>query len=158
MFGLELDATSGVVVTSVAGASPAERAGLRPGDRLVAFDGGAPVRMAGSLTDLTERKLSEARLRDNLQIIARQQEAIQVLSTPIIEVWEGVLTVPILTAVDAERAAVMTHTILDTVSRTRCRHLILDLTGVQSIESETADRIIRLIRAAGQAQQRLGVE
>ena len=117
-------------------------------------DGGAPVRMAGSLTDLTERKLSEARLRDNLQIIARQQEAIQVLSTPIIEVWEGVLTVPILTAVDAERAAVMTHTILDTVSRTRCRHLILDLTGVQSIESETADRIIRLIRAV----QMLGSE
>lgn len=110
-------------------------------------DSGEPLRMAGSLTDLTERKLSEASLRDKLLIIARQQEAIQILSTPIIEVWEGVLTVPILTAIDENRAARMTQTILETVSQTRCRHLILDLTGVQSIQAHTANHIIQLIRA-----------
>ncbi|EYF07474.1 AAA family ATPase [Chondromyces apiculatus] len=94
-----------------------------------------------------ERAASEATLRDKLDIIEQQQQAITALSTPIIEVWDGVLTMPVLGAVDSRTAAHMMQVMLDAVVRQQARHVIVDLTAVHSLDSHMADHLIRMVRA-----------
>lgn len=103
--------------------------------------------LSGFLVDITERKEIEAKLREQLDTIQRQQEDIRRLSTPIIEVWEGVLTMPVLGAIDNDRAQQMMDVILDAVSRKGCRFTIIDLTGVDTVDTGTANHIIRITRA-----------
>lgn len=110
-------------------------------------DAGRPIRMAGSLTDLTARKRAEALLKEKLELIEAQQEAIRTLSTPIIEVWDGVLTVPVLGALTVQRAAEMMESLLEAVTRTGSRYVILDLTGVATMDAGTANHVIKLVGA-----------
>ena len=63
-------------------------------------DTGRAIRVAGSLNDLTARKNAEAELKAQLDLIQQQREAIQALSAPVIEVWDGVLTMPVVGALD----------------------------------------------------------
>ncbi|MDI1477793.1 AAA family ATPase [Polyangium sp. y55x31] len=107
---------------------------------------GAEV-LGGFLFDVTERKEAEATLREKLRIIEEQQAAIRSLSTPIIEVWEGVLTMPILGSVNEKRAAEMMSVMLEAVTRTACQYTIIDLTGVDTVDTATADYIMRIVRA-----------
>jgi len=108
---------------------------------------GRPLRMAGSVSDITARKHDEVMLRQRLEIIEQQAEAIRTLSTPTIEVWDGVLMMPVFGAIDAQRAAQMMEVLLTAVARTRCRRAIIDLTSVKAIDADTADHILRLVRA-----------
>ncbi|WP_233561305.1 PAS domain-containing protein, partial [Sorangium cellulosum] len=110
-------------------------------------DKGVPFQMAGGATDITERKRHEAMLQERLEIIEQQQEAIRALSTPIIEVWKGVLTMPVLGVLDEQRSQQMMEVLLEAVARTRCRHAIIDLTGVSAVDAATADHVLRLIDA-----------
>lgn len=95
---------------------------------------------------LSERDRSVQELEDKLEIIARQQAAIQALSTPIIQIWDGVLAVPVVGAVDGERASQMMEKLLETIIQTKSRHAILDVTGVETVDADTADNFVRLIR------------
>jgi anti-anti-sigma factor len=97
---------------------------------------------------LEEREASAATLREKLAIIERQQQAIRTLSTPIIEVWDGVLTMPVLGDIDARAAAHMMEALLDAIVRKQARYVILDVTALQSVDSATADHLIRVVRAA----------
>ncbi|WP_437480686.1 PAS domain-containing protein [Sorangium sp. So ce1014] len=108
---------------------------------------GVPFQMAGGATDVTEQKRHQAMLKERLEIIEQQQEAIRALSTPIIEVWKGVLTMPVLGVLDEQRSQQMMEVLLDAVARTRCRHAIIDLTGVSALDAGTADHVLRLIDA-----------
>jgi anti-anti-sigma factor len=110
-------------------------------------EAGRATRMAGSLSDLTARKHAEAVLREKIELIETQQEAIRALSTPLIEVWDGVLTVPVLGALDARRAAEMMESLLGAVTRTGSRYVIIDLTGVATMDACTADHVIKLVGA-----------
>lgn len=108
---------------------------------------GRAIRIVGALSDLSARKRTEMELREQLEVIQRQQEAIRVLSVPLVEVWDGVLTVPLLGVLDRERAGEVMATLLDAVSRAQCRHVIIDVTGVASIDAGTAEHLIRIVRA-----------
>jgi len=103
--------------------------------------------VGGFLFNVTERKEAEVNLKDKLRIIEEQQSAIQKLSTPIIEVWEGVLTVPILGVVDEQRAEQLMYTLLESVSRTACNYTIIDLTGVDAVDTRTASHLMKIVRA-----------
>jgi predicted ATPase/anti-anti-sigma regulatory factor len=94
-----------------------------------------------------ERRRAEDALRDNVELIAQQEEAIQSLSTPIIEVWQGVLAMPLFGAIDARRAARMMTVLLDAVVSQQCRYAVLDVTGVSTIDAVTAEHLVRLVRA-----------
>ncbi len=95
---------------------------------------------------LGERDRSVQELQDKLDIIARQQAAIQALSTPIIQVWEGVLAVPVVGAVDSERTSRMMEKLLETIIHSKSRYAIIDVTGVETVDTHTADNFVRLIR------------
>jgi rsbT co-antagonist protein RsbR len=93
-----------------------------------------------------ERKRAEEALRENLRIIERQESAIQTLSTPIIRVWDGVLALPLVGAVDSRRAAEITHKLLHAIVETKSRHAIIELTGVEEMDPATADHVLAMLR------------
>jgi rsbT co-antagonist protein RsbR len=72
---------------------------------------------------------------------------IRELSTPIIEVWDRVLTVPIVGMIDSGRASELMDNLLQAVAKTRSRFAILDLTGVEDVDTGTAGHLLALVRA-----------
>ncbi len=107
---------------------------------------GRALRMAGVHTDITERRKRERdRLRDE-ELIRLQQETIAALGVPILQVWEGIVCVPVVGAVDGARASQMTAALLDRVARTAARFAIVDLTGAVFRE-EIGEHLARLTRS-----------
>lgn len=97
--------------------------------------------------EVAERRQTEQELRDKLEVIRRQDEAIKALSTPVLQVWDGVLALPLIGSLDGRRAASLTERLLGEIVRTGSAFAILDLTGVELVDTSTADHLLRVIRA-----------
>jgi len=121
-------------------------------ERLLGTDEATKADLAVALErvrkEVEERAATERELRDKLDLIAQQEEAIRVLSTPIIEVWDGVITLPLIGVVDSRRAAETMERLLEAITQRGARYAIIDLTGVEVVDTSTADHILRLVRAA----------
>ena len=98
--------------------------------------------------EVEERARTERELREKLDVIARQEEAIKALSTPIIEVWEGVLTLPLFGVLDSQRAAETMERLLEAITSKSATYAIIDLTGIEVVDTSTADHISKLAKAA----------
>ncbi|WP_434425763.1 PAS domain-containing protein [Nannocystis pusilla] len=98
--------------------------------------------------DITESHAQERELRAKLELIERQQRVIRELSTPIIEVWDGVLVMPIIGLVDSMRTSEIMDSLLQSLGRMRAKFAILDLTGIEVVDTATANHLIAMIRAA----------
>ncbi|AUX48876.1 anti-anti-sigma factor [Sorangium cellulosum] len=106
------------------------------------------VEMVAGLTfNVTELRMAEEELRAKLLQIDKQQEVIRNLSTPIIEVWSGVLTLPLVGVVDSMRTADVMDALLTRIVDQQARYAILDLTGVNMVDSSVASNIIQLVTA-----------
>lgn len=105
---------------------------------LLPDESGQPAAVATLAHDITEQKRLEAALR----------QAIDELSTPVIQLWEGVLALPIVGALDSGRATQMSNTLLETIQARRTRIAVIDLTGVRGLDSATIDHLFRMVRAA----------
>ena len=103
--------------------------------------------LSGFFFDITERKEAEQTLRDKIDIIERQKDDIRALSTPLLDVSEGVVAMPILGDLDEDRAGRIMDVLLDTITKRNIRSAILDLTGVSSISNATAESLGRIVRA-----------
>jgi rsbT co-antagonist protein RsbR len=86
-------------------------------------------------------------LEDKLAIIDQQRAAIRELSTPIMEVWEGILCLPVVGIMDSSRSADMTDALLRAVVSTRARCTIIDITGIEVMDTSTADHFLRMAKA-----------
>jgi rsbT co-antagonist protein RsbR len=91
---------------------------------------------------------SRTDLEEKLLTIERQQLAIRDLSAPVIDIWEDVVTLPIVGTFDTERALEMTERLLQRIVTRSARCVIIDLTGVDVVDSMTADHLIRMTKAA----------
>ena len=85
---------------------------------------------------------------ERLALIAKQRVTIAELATPVIEVWDNVVTLPIVGSVDTERSVEMTERLLRSITTLRTRNVIIDLTGVDVVDTATANHLIRMVRAA----------
>jgi rsbT co-antagonist protein RsbR len=86
-------------------------------------------------------------LEDQLATIEKQRAAIKELSTPMIEVWAGVLCVPIVGVIDSSRAAEMTSALLATVVEKKVRFTIIDITGIEAMDTRATDHFLRMARS-----------
>ncbi len=87
-------------------------------------------------------------IREQMETIERQQTAIQELSTPILQLWDDVLAMPIIGLVDTRRSADIMERMLSEVVSQQSRFVILDITGVDVVDTRTADYFIKVIKAA----------
>jgi rsbT co-antagonist protein RsbR len=106
---------------------------------------GAIIGAVSISTDVTERERVRAELEARLAIIEAQTQAIRSMSSPIIQVWQDVLVLPVVGELDEARAARMTEDLLAALVSSRARHAILDLTGVETIDTRTADDLLRIV-------------
>jgi rsbT co-antagonist protein RsbR len=97
--------------------------------------------------EVAERERTERDLRQKLELIERQEAALRALAAPIIRVWEGVLTVPVMGGLNRDRAASLMEALLHAIAGSQTSHVILDLTAVESVDTSTADHLIRIVRA-----------
>jgi rsbT co-antagonist protein RsbR len=104
--------------------------------------------MVDALRTAREQSASELeQLQQRIGIIERQREAIRSLSVPIIELWSGILCVPVVGVLDSMRAADVTTTLLQTVVDKKAQHVIIDVTGVEIMDTQSADHFLRIARA-----------
>jgi rsbT co-antagonist protein RsbR len=82
------------------------------------------------------------------QVIARQQRAIRQLSTPVLQLRDGLLLLPIVGALDTERLRQLRGDLLEAIRRRRARVVVLDVTGVPEIDSVAANQLIGTVAAA----------
>ena len=109
---------------------------------------------AGITLNVTDRVLTQRSLEDKLDTIQTQQAAIYELSAPVLNVWDNVLAVPLIGIMDGERTDELTDRLLDSAHRMHTRFAILDLTGVEAVDTSIAAHVLRLL----QSLRLLGVE
>ncbi len=101
-----------------------------------------------SLAEAQKRAQAYQReLEEKLATIERQQIAIRELSTPVIEVWSGVLCLPVVGIMDTTRSAEMTDALLRAVAEKKASCAIIDITGIEVMDTGTADHFMRMARA-----------
>lgn len=122
--------------------------------RPILDEAGVQVGVVAVLRDIGERKRWEmelkqqlAREREKSEALQQLQLTVQELSTPILELWDDVLALPVIGIVDSRRSAEMMERLLEEVTRKQCRFVIIDITGVEVVDSATADHFIKLVRA-----------
>jgi len=86
-------------------------------------------------------------LEGHLEVIEKQRAAIQELSTPIIELWEGVLCLPVVGVLDTVRSTEMTGVLLQAIVDQKARYAIIDITGIEVMDTRTVDHFMRMARA-----------
>ena len=80
--------------------------------------------------------------------MADQRKTISELQTPVIQVWEGILALPIVGTVDSARAQQMTEALLDRITATGASVVLLDITAVPTVDTSFAKHLIETIAAA----------
>jgi rsbT co-antagonist protein RsbR len=110
--------------------------------------------VAGLTVDVSNAVGTKLELERRLATIESQQRAIHELSAPVINVWDKVLTVPLIGMMDTQRANELIERLLSAASRSDTRYVILDLTGVDALDTSIAGHLLRLL----QSLRLLGVE
>lgn len=78
-----------------------------------------------------------------------QQEAIRELSTPVLQIRDRLLLLPIIGVIDTHRARLITDSLLRAIRDTRAKVVVMDVTGVATIDSKVANHLIQTVTAAG---------
>ena len=84
----------------------------------------------------------------NQQALARQSQEIMELSTPVIQVWEGVVVAPLIGVLDSQRTMHFMERFLDALVNTSSSLALLDITGVPAVDTQTAQHLVEAITAA----------
>jgi PAS domain S-box-containing protein len=97
--------------------------------------------------DITERKKAEEALAKQTEIIQRQAQEILEISTPVMQVWEGVLVAPLIGTLDSQRTQQFMERLLQHIVETNSPMALVDVTGVPTIDTQTAQHLIDTISA-----------
>ncbi len=98
-----------------------------------------------------ETKQKEAALIEldrKLAVIDQQRAEIRELSTPMLRVWDGVLALPIIGMMDAQRSVQIMERLLVEITAQRSKFVILDVTGVETVDTMTAGHFVKVIKSA----------
>ncbi|HXE62034.1 MAG TPA: STAS domain-containing protein [Bryobacteraceae bacterium] len=87
-------------------------------------------------------------VQERERIIREQQEAIRELSTPVLQVRERLLILPIIGVIDPQRARQLTEQLLRGIRANRAKVVVIDITGVPSVDSGVANHLVQTVDAS----------
>ena len=82
------------------------------------------------------------------EVIARQQEEMLELSTPVVQLWHGILALPLIGTLDSARTQVVMENLLQKIVDTRAGFAIIDITGVPTVDTLVAQHLLKTVSAA----------
>ena len=82
------------------------------------------------------------------EVIARQSQEIAELSTPVVKLWDGVLALPLIGTLDSQRTQVVMENLLQSIVDHAAEIAIIDITGVPTVDTLTAQHLLRTVAAA----------
>ena len=88
-------------------------------------------------------------VQERERVIRQQQSAIRELSTPVLKVREQLLILPMIGVLDAARARQLTEQLLKGIRDNRAKVVVIDITGVPSIDMTVANHMVQAVRASG---------
>ncbi len=103
---------------------------------------------ATALLDKLGLYTTEAYLQSRESIISRQQQELMELSTPVVQLWDNVLALPLIGTLDSERTQVVMENLLEKVVETGAKIAIIDITGVPTVDTLVAQHLLKTVAAA----------
>ena len=100
--------------------------------------------MLDSLGLLTTEAFQKARE----ELISRQQQELLELSTPVVQLWDGILALPIIGTLDSSRTQIVMQNLLEAIVKTRSDIAIIDITGVPVVDTLVAQHLLKTVAAA----------
>ncbi|HSD89279.1 MAG TPA: protoglobin domain-containing protein [Kofleriaceae bacterium] len=91
---------------------------------------------------------SDVLIHERQRIIGRQSEAIRELSTPVLQIRDRMLLLPLIGVIDTHRARLITENLLHAVREARAKVVVMDVTGVATIDSKVANHLVQTVTAA----------
>ena len=82
------------------------------------------------------------------QVIVRQQQELLELSTPVVQLWEGILALPLIGTLDSARTQVVMESLLQKIVETGASIAIIDITGVPTVDTLVAQHLLKTVAAA----------
>ncbi|GHE93415.1 STAS domain-containing protein [Streptomyces fumanus] len=146
---------------SRAGAGPA-----RVADEVAALRGPATALLRGEFEDPSSEQahecvlaltvlmgtlrlvVMETALGEGEQLIERQRQQLLEVATPVINLWHGIVAVPLIGTLDSARSQVVMENLLDAIVTQQARYAILDITGVPTVDSLVAQHLMKTVAAA----------
>lgn len=108
----------------------------------------AEIWAAGNLIDKLALLTVDSAIGIRDQVIARQQEDMMELSTPVVKLWDGILALPLIGTLDSARTQVVMESLLSAIVETNSQVAIIDITGVPTVDTLVAQHLIKTITAA----------
>ena len=123
-------------------------------DRLrqeIGMDAGALAEETWTASLLLDRLglyTTEVHQQSREELIARQHQAMLELSTPVVELWEGILALPLIGTLDSARTQVVMENLLQRIVETGASIAIIDITGVPTVDTLVAQHLLKTVAAA----------
>jgi rsbT co-antagonist protein RsbR len=120
-------------------------------DRLQSSAGGEAVNRIWPTNILIDRLglyTTEVFQRGREQVIIRQQQELMELSTPVVTLWDGILALPLIGTLDSARTQVVMESLLQRIVETGAAISIIDITGVPTVDTVTAQHLLKTVAAA----------
>ena len=103
---------------------------------------------ATALLDNLGLHTSEVYQQTREDVINRQQEEMLELSTPVVQLWTGIVALPLIGTLDSARTNVVMETLLQSIVETRSEIAIIDITGVPTVDTLVAQHLLKTVAAA----------
>jgi rsbT co-antagonist protein RsbR len=109
---------------------------------------GDEIWRATVLLDALGLYTTEVHQRGREEVIARQQQDMLELSTPVVQLWDGIVALPLIGTLDSARTQVVMESLLQTIVDTGAGVAIIDITGVPMVDTLVAQHLLKTVAAA----------
>ncbi|MBN8907979.1 MAG: STAS domain-containing protein [Rhodospirillales bacterium] len=103
---------------------------------------------ANVLLDQLGLYTTEVHQQSREEVIERQQREVLELSTPVVKLWDGILALPLIGTLDSARTQTVMENLLQRIVETGCETAIIDITGVPTVDTVTAQHLLKTVAAA----------
>jgi rsbT co-antagonist protein RsbR len=104
--------------------------------------------VSSELLDKLGLYVTELHQRNREAVIARQQQELLELSTPVVKLWDGILAVPLIGTLDSARTQIVMESLLETIVKESAPIAIIDITGVPTVDTLVAQHLLQTVAAA----------